>query len=483
MKKIYETGRHENRRVKMKDLESDAFVFFGATGDLAYEQIFPALQAMIIRGHLDVPIIGVARSALNLDRLRARARESLEKHGGLDPRAFGALSAKLQYVNGDCGSPETFRQLRKALGAAARPLYYLAIPPDLFATVAGGLASAECDKGARLVVEKPFGRDLSSAQALNRTIRKSFPKSAIFRIDHYLGKEPVQNLLYFRFANSFLEPLWNNNYIQSVQVTMAESFGMRGRGVLYEELGAIRDVVQNHMLEVVALLTREAPVGREPDALRDEKQRAFRAMRPLSPADVVRGQFRGYRGEKGVAPDSQVETFAAVKLHVDTWRWVGVPFYIRAGKQMPVTATEVWVGFKRPPQAVFDAVPQGQANSLRFRLSPDVSISLGARAKLPGEAMAGEQVEFVVRPSLVDEMTPYERLLGDALRGDPALFVREAGVEAAWSVVDPVLGNATPVHEYDPNSWGPVEADRLIAGDGCWHNPKPNADKAVEATK
>ena len=467
----------------MENLESDAFVFFGATGDLAYEQIFPALQAMIRHGHFDMPIIGVARSAKDLDGLRARARESIEKHGTLDPRAFAALSAKLQFVNGDYRSPETFRQLRKALGAASHPLYYLAIPPDLFATVAEGLANAGCDKGARLVVEKPFGRDLSSAQALNRTLHKSFPESAIFRIDHYLGKEPVQNLLYFRFANSFLEPIWNSNYIQSVQVTMAENFGMRGRGVLYEELGAIRDVVQNHMLEVVALLTMEAPIGGEPDALRDEKQRAFQAMRPLSPADIVRGQFRGYRNEKGVARDSQVETFAAVKLYVDTWRWAGVPFYIRAGKQMPVTATEVLVELKRPPQAVFDAVTQSQANYFRFRLSPDVSISLGARAKLPGEAMAGERVEFVVRESFVDEMTPYERLLGDALRGDPTLFVREAGVEAAWSVVDPILGDATPVHEYDPNTWGPIEADRIIAGDGGWHNPKPIADKAKEATK
>jgi glucose-6-phosphate 1-dehydrogenase len=467
----------------MENLESDAFVFFGATGDLAYEQIFPALQAMIRRGHFDMPIIGVARSAKDLDGLRARARESIEKHGSLDPPAFAALSAKLQYVNGDYGSPETFRQLRKALGAASRPLYYVAIPPDLFATVAEGLAHAECDKGARLVVEKPFGRDLSSAQALNRTLHKSFPESAIFRIDHYLGKEPVQNLLYFRFANSFLEPIWNNNYIQSVQVTMAENFGMRGRGVLYEELGAIRDVIQNHMLEVVALLTMEAPIGRDADALRYEKQRAFRAMRPLSPADVVRGQFRGYRNEKGVAPDSQVETFAAVKLHIDTWRWAGVPFYIRAGKQMPVSVTEVFVELKRPPQAVFDAVIQGQADYFRFRLGPDVSTSLGARAKLPGEAMVGERVELVVRQTQADEMKPYERLLGDALRGDPMLFVGEDGVEAAWSVVDPILGNATPAHEYEPNSWGPTEADHIIAGDGGWHNPKPTADKAMEATK
>jgi len=467
----------------MENLESDAFVFFGATGDLAHEQIFPALQAMIRRGHFDMPIIGVARSAKDLDGLRARARESIEKHGGLDYRAFAALSAKLQYVNGDYASPETFRQLRKALGSSSRPLYYLAIPPDLFATVAEGLAHAECDKGARLVVEKPFGRDLSSAQALNSTLHKSFPESAIFRIDHYLGKEPVQNLLYFRFANSFLEPIWNSNYVQSVQVTMAENFGMRGRGVLYEELGAIRDVIQNHMLEVVALLTMEAPIGRDAEALRYEKQRAFRAMRPLSPADVVRGQFRGYRNEKGVASDSQVETFAAVKLHIDTWRWAGVPFYIRAGKQMPVSVTEVFVELKRPPQAVFDAVIQGQADYFRFRLGPDVSISLGARAKLPGEAMAGERVELVVRQTQADEMKPYERLLGDALRGDPTLFVGEGGVEAAWSVVDPILGNATPAHEYEPNSWGPTEADHILAGDGGWHNPKPTADKAMEAAK
>ncbi len=480
---VHNDIRDENGRLKMENLESDAFVFFGATGDLAYEQIFPALQAMIRRGHFDMPIIGVARSAMDLDGLRARAHESLEKHGGVDSRAFATLSAKLQYVNGDYGSPETFRQLRKALGSAARPLYYLAIPPDLFATVSEGLANAECDKGARLVVEKPFGRDLSSAQALNKTLLKSFPESAIFRIDHYLGKEPVQNLLYFRFANSFLEPIWNSNYVQSVQVTMAENFGMRGRGALYEELGTIRDVVQNHMLEVVALLTMEAPIGRELDALRYEKQRSFRAMRPLSPADVVRGQFRGYRNEKGVAPDSQVETFAAVKLYVDTWRWAGVPFYIRAGKQLPVTATEVFVELKRPPQAVFDIITQDDADYFRFRLSPDVSISLGARAKLPGEAMAGERVELVLRQTQADEMTPYERLLGDALRGDPMLFVREDGVEAAWTVVDPILGNATPVHEYEPNTWGPMEADRIIAGDGGWHNPKPLAGKTLVATK
>src|SRR5579872_6341270 len=392
-------SRKESR---MANLGSDAFVFFGATGDLAYKQIFPALQAMIRRGHFDMPIIGVAKSAEDLDGLRARAHESLEKHGGVDSRAFATLSAKLQYVNGDYGSQETFRNLRKALGGASHPLYYLAVPPNLFATVAQGLAKANCDKGARVVVEKPFGRDLASAQALNRTLHESFPESAIFRIDHYLGKEPVQNLLYFRFANSFLEPIWNNNHIQSVQVTMAETLGVEGRGGFYEEVGAIRDVVQNHMLEVVALLTMEAPIARDVDALRDEKRRAFRAMRPLAPADVVRGQFCGYRNEKGVAADSQVETFAAVKLYIDTWRWAGVPFYIRAGKRMPISATEVWVELKRPPQAVFDTITQSQADYFRFRLSPNVLISLGARAKMPGEAMAGERVELVVQQTQVD---------------------------------------------------------------------------------
>ena len=361
------------------------------------------------------------------------------------------------------------------LAAACRPLYYFAIPPELFATVAEGLAGSDSHHGARVVVEKPFGRDLASAQALNRTLHGSFPESAIFRIDHYLGKEPVQNLVYFRFANSFLEPIWNRQYIESVQVTMAEDVGVEGRGRFYEEVGAIRDVVQNHLLEVVALLTMEAPVGHHPDALRDEKQRAFRAMRPLAATDVVRGQFRGYRNEAGVAADSHVETFAAVRLFIDTPRWAGVPFYIRAGKRMPLTATEVRVEFKPPPQAVFDTASAREADYVRFRLSPNVTISLGARVKLPGEAMVGEAVELLVRHMAGDEMTPYERLLGDAIRGDAMLFVREDAVEAAWRVVDPVLGNKTPVHEYEPNTWGPAEADQIIVADGGWHNPKPVA--------
>jgi glucose-6-phosphate 1-dehydrogenase len=353
----------------------------------------------------------------------------------------------------------------------------------LFATVAKGLANSGCNKRARVVVEKPFGRDLVSAQTLNRILQQSFPESAIFRIDHYLGKEPVQNLLYFRFANSFLEPMWNKNYVHGMQVTMAETFGVQGRGHFYEEVGAVRDVVQNHMLEIIALLTMEAPVAGGLDAFRDEKESALRAIPPLAPSDIVRGQFRGYRSEDGVASDSQIETFAAVKLQINTPRWEGVPFYIRTGKRMPVTATEVLVELKRPPQTVFDAINQNQANYFRFRLSPNVAISLGARVKVPGEAMVGEGVELVVRQVLTDEMTPYERLLGDAIRGDATLFVREGGVEAAWSVVDPVLRNATPVHEYEPNTWGPIEADQIIAGDGGWHNPKLLGEKTLVATK
>jgi len=454
----------------MAEPASDALVFFGATGDLAYKQIFPALQAMIRHGRLDLPIIGVAKSSWNLDQLKGRARDSLQHHGGVDDDAFAKLSARLRYIDGDYADDATYRRLRQTLGEAARPLHYLAIPPSMFATVVEGLAKAGCARSARVVVEKPFGRDLASAQSLNQTLAQVFAESAVFRIDHYLGKEPVENLLYFRFSNSFLDPIWNRHHVARVQITMAENFGVQGRGRFYDEVGAIRDVVQNHLLQITALLAMEAPVGRGPDRLRQEKLRVFKAMRPVAAAEVVRGQFRGYRDEKGVKPDSQVETFAALRLHIDTWRWAGVPFDIRAGKRLPVTATEVTVEMKQPPHAVFDQGRVGE-NYFRFRLSPEVLISLGVRVKVPGEAMVGEDAELVLHRHPGDEMMPYERLLGDALHGDASLFTGAECVEEAWRVVDPILGDAAPVAEYEPYTWGPAAAGRIIAGEGGWHNP------------
>jgi glucose-6-phosphate 1-dehydrogenase len=450
---------------------SDAFVFFGATGDLAHKKIFPALQALIRRGDLNMPIIGMARAGWTLDTLRDRARDSLEQHGGIDEDAFAQLSAQLKYVDGDYHDPATYERLKIALGGATRPLHYLAIPPSLFATVVQGLAASGCAGNARVIVEKPFGRDLASAQALNQTLHKVFDEPAVFRIDHYLGKEAVQNLVYFRFANAFLDPIWNRNYVDSVQVTLAEKFGVEGRGAFYEEVGTIRDVVQNHLLEVIALLAMDAPVGQNTQSVRAEKLRLFRAMRPLDPAQVVRGQFRGYRQETGVAPESQVETFAAMCLHIDTWRWAGVPFYVRAGKCLPVTTCEVMVDLKVPPLAIFDEVRAANSNYFRFQLSPDVTISLGARVKLAGEGMAGEPVELVARHQPSSEQLPYERLLRGALRGDPSLFTSDESVEAAWRVIDPVLGRTEPVHEYEPGTWGPPAAAALVSGDEGWHDP------------
>lgn len=447
---------------------SDALVFFGATGDLAYKQIFPALQALVRRQRLSIPIIGVAKAGWGLEQLRERARDSLQAHGEYDADDFQRLSRLLRYVDGDYRDPRTFDRVREALGGATRPLHYLAIPPSLFGTVVEGLARSSCLAGARVVVEKPFGRDLASARALNETLHRVLPESSIFRIDHFLGKEPVQNLLFFRFANVFLEPIWNRHHVRSVQVTLAERFGVQGRGAFYEEVGALRDVLQNHLLQVVGLLTMDAPFRAEPELLRDEKARVFKAMRSLEPASVVRGQFRGYRMERGVSPTSQVETFSAVRLFIDSWRWADVPFYIRTGKRLPTTATEVFVELEHPPHSIFEDAPLASPNFVRFRLGPDVRISLGARTKRPGGPMTGEDVELVALQNAGRTMKPYERLLGDALCGDVSLFARQESVEEAWRVVDPVVGNATPLHEYEPGTWGPPEADALIAPHGAW---------------
>jgi glucose-6-phosphate 1-dehydrogenase len=456
----------------MNRTESDAFVFFGATGDLAYKKIFPALYAMVQRGGFHIPIIGMARAGWNLEKLKERARDSVQHSGDFDEQSFGKLAALLRYVDGDYADPETFNKLKSAIGLAKSPIHYLAIPPSMFASVVQGLQKCGCSNNGRVIVEKPFGRDLASAQALDKTLHEVFEESSIFRIDHYLGKEAVQNILYFRFANTFLEPIWNREYIRDIQITMAEDFGVQGRGAFYEEVGTIRDVVQNHLLQVVTLLAMDAPAGHDPRTMQAEKLRIFRAMQPLDPKEVVRGQFRGYRDEDGVSKNSQVETFAALRLRIDTWRWADVPFYIRAGKNLPITATEVRVTLKRPPLAIFDPSDNMPANYFRLRLSPEVVIGEGALAKLNGEDMRGEPVELIARHNTQEEKSPYERLLGDAVRGDTSLFTQDDSVEAAWRVVDPVLTAGLPVSEYEPGTWGPAAAGKIVDGGETWHDPQ-----------
>jgi glucose-6-phosphate 1-dehydrogenase len=457
------------RKSDMNAPHSDALVFFGATGDLAYKKIFPALQAMVKRGHLDIPIIGVAKAGWNLEQLRARARESVEAHDGLDRDAFDKLSRLLRYVDGDYHDDATFAAIRKELGSAAQPAFYLAIPPELFGLVIeklGKLTSACC---ARVVVEKPFGTDLASARALNRILLTTFSESSIFRIDHYLGKLPVRNLMYFRFANLFPDVLWNRAHVESVQITMAEDFGVQGRGAFYDHTGAVRDVIQNHIFQILSNLTMEPPVRADAESMRDEKVKVLKAIPPLDAKSIVRGQFRGYLAERGVAPGSRTETFAALRLHVNSWRWQGVPFYIRAGKQMPVSCTEILVRMRRPPDVYHTGALE--PNHIRFRISPEVTTALGMMVLSPDQVGTGQATEMVANHHPEVYVNAYERVLGDAVAGDPMLFAREDYVEEAWRIVDPILHTDTPVYQYDPKTWGPAEVNQTLVPPGGWHIP------------
>ncbi len=457
-------------------VHADAFVFFGASGDLARKQIFPSLHAMVASGELDVPIVGVAASGWTIDDLRERAREAVLSKGGADDAALKRLTKLLRYVDGDYREASTFTKLRDELGGAKHPAHYLAIPPSLFGTVIDGLRAVDLHKGARVIVEKPFGRDLASAIELDALVEKAFPEESIFRIDHYLGKDEIMNLLYFRFANSILEPVWNRDHVDHIEITLAEDFGVQGRGAFYESAGALRDVVENHIFQIVALLAMDPPSYQGYAAVQQAKESVFRAMRPLKRKDLVRGQFDGYKDEEGVAPDSDVETFAAIRLFIDSWRWAGVPWLLRTGKKLSVTAGEVTVFFKRPPQSLFDdALADKTGNYLRFRISPVSEIALGARVKTPGQEFTGTQQEFVLHTESPLERAPYERLLAGAMEGDRALFTSRGSVEAAWRVVNDVLTDHDPVLPYAQGTWGPEAADALASKWGGWHEPSAEA--------
>jgi glucose-6-phosphate 1-dehydrogenase len=454
----------------MDHVRSDALVFFGATGDLAYKKIFPNLQAMVKRDNFNIPVIGVAKAGWNLDQLHARIKDSLEKHGGIDPPAFRQLSSLIRYVDGDYKDPTTFQKLRAELKDAQHPTHYLAIPPSLFESVVQELVKSGCNKGSRVVVEKPFGNDLASAKELNRVLLSTFNESDVYRIDHYLGKKPVHNMLVFRFANYFTEAFWNRNYIESVQITMAEDFGVQGRGAFYDQTGTIRDVMQNHLFQVLSNLCLEPAVRVDSESIRDEKAKVLKAIHPLTEKDLIRGQFRGYLDEPGVKPNSQVETFGAMRLFVDSWRWKGVPFFIRAGKNLPLTCTEVFARFHKPPSILRES--ELTANHLRFRISPDVVIAIGMMVMAPGKEIAGRNVEMIAsREPRADEMDAYELVLTDAVAGDATLFARQDYVEEAWRIVDPILKQQTPLYSYEPKSWGPKEVEQQLAPLGGWHNP------------